>query len=270
MSLSRAGQLFFLVMLMPWMSHAAPAGPGLPADAVSGYFIYAEGHDGASYGGPPASLTYQVHAVSYHGIPAWHISWGSLEMQADHYIRRSDGAPLYVKRVNHALKRTVEIRYSLNADIPHVYRMRSRDEYIERKIRHPGLQDIGALPQMLLGLQTLKAAKEIHFSSINYNDGRVYDLLARRVGYSSVRATGKGIHCAIYEVNLDSWKKAFNTPMRLLIPTEAGYTNFTVYIGPNPDSTGKLLTLRLVGRNMDVASLDRGRLANSGNTTATP
>jgi len=256
--------LFLGLVLLSWMPYAASATESASVAAVSGDFVYVEGHQGASNGSSSANLAYQVRAVSFRGIPAWHISWDCLQMKADHYIRRSDGAPLYVKRSNHMLGRTVEIDYGVDSGAPVVYRRHSKGEFVERTIRHAGLRDIGALPQILLGLQSLRDTEEMRFPSVNYADGRVYDLLARRMGYQTVQAAGKGIRCAIYEVNIDSWKAAFNTPMRLLIPVEGGYTNFTVYTGPNPANTSKLLTLRLVGRKISVATLERRNQTVSG------
>jgi len=224
--------------------------------AVSGNFIYSEWHQGATVASKPNALSYQVNAVSYHGIPAWRITLDCPQIRAEHYIRSSDGAPLYAKRVNQVLHRTVEITYSLDAKKPHIYRRRSKNEYFERKIYQTNLRDLGALPQVLLGFQASGKADEMSFKAINYNDGKVYELVAKRVGYHRVQAAGQFVRCAIYMVNLDSWKAAFNKPMRVLIPTRLGQSNFAVYMGPNPAGTGKLLTLRLVDKSLAVASLE--------------
>ncbi|MFQ5519727.1 MAG: hypothetical protein ACE5E3_06990, partial [Mariprofundus sp.] len=66
-------------------------------------------------------------------------------------MRRSDGAPLYTKRINHSQKHTIEISYSHDGQNPSIYRKRSENEFIERKIWDVGLRDLGALPQLLLG-----------------------------------------------------------------------------------------------------------------------
>jgi len=230
--------------------------------AVSGNFIYSEWHQGAAATNSPNALSYQVNAVSYHGIPAWRIILDCPQIRAEHYIRSSDGAPLYARRVNHALHRTVEITYSLDPKKPHIYRRSSKNEYFERKIYQVNLRDLGALPQVLLGFQASGKTDEMSFKAINYDDGKVYELVAKRVGYHRVQAAGQFVRCAIYMVNLESWKAAFNKPMRMLIPTRLGQSNFAVYMGPNPAGTGKLLTLRLVDKSLTVASLENRRLNN--------
>ena len=223
-----------------------------PVSAVSGNFIYAggNGRDAAE------QIAYHVEPVVYHGVEAWRIAWSCKRIDAVHYIRRSDGAPMYVKRTNYGLRRTVEIRYSMQPGKPHIYRRESADETVIRRLRETQLTDMGALPQLLAGLQASNAGDEFHFSGINYNDGHVYPLLARRVGYASVNSMGVPVRCAIYEVNLDSWKAAFSPTVRLLVPTMPGLANFAAYDGPDPAGGGKRLSLRIIARDGDMAALE--------------
>ncbi len=257
--------LTFLFLLMPWIVHAQTA-ISLPVAAVSGDFVYAE----KSGSDPRNTIRYRVQPATYRGVPSWHILWRCRQIQADHFIRRRDGAPLYTRRINHALGRIVEIFYSPDGISPHIYRLRSRDAYIERRIDRADLLDIGALPQMLLGLQKKSGAKEIHFASINYDDGKVYALVAKRIGYSSIKAADKSIRCAIFEVNLDSWKAAFNTPIHILTPASGEEMNFAVYSGPDPADTGNVLNLHLIGRNLAMASLERGQMVGSNAESPMP
>jgi len=113
------------------------------AAVVSGSFVYKQEQDGSL-------IRYQVTASEYQGVAAWRVSWDCPQLKAEHFVRQSDGAPLYVKRVNLALKRTVEIIYSQQADQPTIYRKRSADEFLERKIHEKDLRDIGSLPQLLV------------------------------------------------------------------------------------------------------------------------
>jgi len=251
---------FMLTQLVAQSSVAADEGSKIAA--VSGNFVYAAGYEGTAEQSKSNILNYNVDAVSYLGTPAWRITWDSPQIRAEHYIRRSDGAPLYVKRDNHALHRTVEISYSLDPKRPSIYQRRTENEYFERKIYEENLRDLGALPQVLLGFQASGAADEMAFRAINYDDGKVYDLLAQRVGYHSVRAADQVVRCAVFKVNLNSWLAAFNKPVRMLIPTRLGQSNFAIYMGPNPASTGELLTLRLVDRSQAFASLQRQPLNN--------
>ncbi|MDQ6988166.1 MAG: hypothetical protein Q9M25_10220 [Mariprofundaceae bacterium] len=218
---------------------------------VRGNFIYAEDHQDGS----AAKIAYQVEPAVYQGIDAWRISWNCDRMDAVHYIRRSDGTPLYAKRINHILQRTVEVLYSLDSAKPHIYRRESRDETVIRRIRQDELMDLGALPQVLSGLQASTHGDELHFSSIDYNQGEVYALLAKRVGYRTVKMLGESIRCAIYDVNLDSWKAAFNPAVRVLVPVTPGLSNFAAYAGPDPAGSGEKLTFRMLSRDSDVAVL---------------
>jgi len=225
--------------------------------AVDGDFFYMEGHADATHGGLPQTLNNRVQAATWHGTPAWHITWDCPRIKAEHYIRMSDGAPLYTKRINHVLHRSVEIQYSQDAKRPSIYRCTSKNEFVERKIWRTGLRDLGALPQLLMSRQNSSDAEEISFPAINYDNGRVYELIAKRKGFHNMYVLGRRIHCASYSVNLDSWKAAFNKSIHILVPTQPGSANFLTYYGPDPAGTGEELTLRLVSKAQHLASLGR-------------
>lgn len=245
-SVSKFFQLLILVTLFqmaPWMTSSASA------DVVNGDFVYVQEGDGSL-------LQYQVHEVDYQGVPAWRISWDHEKLRAEHYVRRSDGMPMYVKRTNHALKHTVEISYSQNADVPSIYRMRSENEFIERKIWDTQLRDLGALPQLLLGLDKEASEEGIIFSAINYADGKVYQLKAEQVGYRRVQTAEGGVRCAIFDVKLDSWMSTFVGTTRLLIPLHAQGSNFVSYNGPGLDGVADTWNLKLVGKDTSLALLN--------------
>jgi hypothetical protein len=242
----RCAALAALFALLPAMS--------VQAGVVSGSFVYKQSSGGL--------IRYHVDAVEYQGTPAWRIAWDCEQIQGEHYIRRSDGAPLYVKRVNHSLQRTVEIEYSLNEAEPTIYRKRSRDEYLERKIRDRDLRDLGAMPQLLQIFNGGgEIADEIRFPAINYDDGKVYALVARQVGFRNVSVEHRRVRCAIYDVKLDSWLAGFVGKTRLLIPEQTDESNlnsnFVTYSGPALDGGDDAWSLRLVGRDKAVAMLDQ-------------
>jgi len=209
--------------------------------AVSGNFFYVEGHGDATPGALHQTLNNRVRATTWHGTPAWRITWDCPRIRAEHYIRMRDGAPLYTKRINHSLHRSVEILYSLDAEHPSIYRRKSKNEFVERKIWRTGLRDLGALPQLLMSRQHSPDAEEITFSAINYDDGKVYDLIAKRRGFHNMDVLGRRIHCSSYSINLDSWKARFNKSMHMLVPTEPDNANFLTYYGPDPAGTGEQL-----------------------------
>jgi len=255
---SQAVQLLLLLSVMAITSFIIPASciaeePFVAA--VGGDFFYMEGHGDKTSGDPARTLNNRVQATIWHGTPAWRIIWDCPRIRAEHYIRVSDGAPLYTRRINHALHRSVEIQYSLDAKHPTIYRRRSENEYVERKIWRTGLRDLGALPQLLVSRQNSSTAGEIKFSTINYDNGQVYDLVAKRKGFHHVRVLGRKIHCASYSINLDSWKARFNKSMHLLVPTRPDNANFLTYYGPDPAGTGEQLTLRLVSKARNLALL---------------
>jgi len=219
-----------------------------------GSFIYTQV---AAAGQKAEKITYQVDPAEYKGVDAWRIAWDCERMSAVHYIRRGDGAPLYTRRINHVLQQTVEVSYSMDASTPHIYHRESRDETFIRRIHQNDLKDLGTLPQILSGLHAVGESGEFRFSAIDYQDGQVYELLAKRVGYTTVKSGGESVRCAVFEVNLDSWKAAFNPTVRLQIPLRAGRSNFASYSGPDPADSGKIVKLRLLSRSADVAALDR-------------
>jgi len=223
------------------------------ASVVSGDFVYEQESDGSL-------IQYQVHAVDYQGTPAWRIAWDCEELKATHYLRRSDGRPLYIKRINHSLKRTVEISYSQDESKPTIYRNRSENEFIERKIWDKGLRDLGTLPQLLLASVQPESSQDITFSAINYDDGKVYQLIAKQAGFKNVSSEGQRVRCAIYDVKLDSWLSTFVAKTRLLIPLQKHSSNFVAYSGPGLDGVADSWSLRLIGRDRSLALLEKSRL----------
>ncbi len=246
-------------LLLSWIPAQALAAEKI--SAVRGNFIYSEGHH--VVGVADKDISYQVEATVYNGVDAWRIAWNCDRINAVHFIRRSDGAPLYVKRINYGLHRTVEIKYSLDPNKPHIYSRVTEDETVIRRIHQTGLMDLGALPQMLSGLALSKENDEMHFSGIDYDSGHVYPLQAKRIGFTTVKMMGEPVQCAIYEVNLDSWKAAFNPSVKIKIPTKPGLTNFAMYSGPDPAGSGEKLTLRMLSRDSDVAVLQTPESASS-------
>jgi len=232
----------FALLMVPLMAMHANAG------VVGGSFVYVQESNGGL-------VQYHVDAVDYQGTPAWRIAWDSEQIKAEHFIRRSDGAPLYVNRINHSLKRTVEIEYSLSDKVPSVYKKRSKDEFLERKIWDKGLRDLGSLPQLLQGFANPDSGQDITFSAINYDDGKVYELIAQQTGFRNVTVEGKRVHCAIYDVKLDSWLASFVGKTRLVIPQKTEASNFVAYTGPGLDGGSEQWSLRLVGRDKTVAML---------------
>jgi len=251
-------QLVFLASVMMIISFAMPVSGFAETPfvaAVSGNFFYMEGAKGAASDTFSQTMNNRVEATAWHGIRAWHITWDDRRINAEHYIRMSDGAPLYAKRVNHAMHRSVEIQYSLDAEHPSIYRRKSEDEYVERKIWHTGLRDLGTLPQLLMSRQNSPDAEEFTFPVINYDNGQVYDLIAKRKGVYNMTVLGRSIPCASYSVNIDSWMAAFNKSMHLIVPMQAKNANFLTYNGPDPVGTGKEISLRLVNKSQSVALL---------------
>jgi len=243
--------LFKCIHLMALALLLAPCvAPGAHAGVIGGSYVYMQESNGSL-------VQYHVDAVDYQGTPAWRIGWDCDQIQAEHYVRRSDGKPLYVKRVNHSRNRTVEINYSQKDGQPTVYRMHSKNEFIERKVWDKGLRDLGALPQLLKGFGQATSGQDVKFSAINYDDGKVYPLIAKQVGFRNVTVEGHRVRCAIYHVKLDSWLSTFVGKTRLLIPLQAKSSSFVAYNGPALDGADDEWSLRLVGRNKAVAMLDQ-------------
>ncbi len=201
-------------------------------------------------------IQYAVYATNFQGIASWKISWHSEQLKAQYYIRRSDNAPLYIKRENHVLQRQVEIIYSLTADKPHVYRCTTGHEFIERNIWNETLIDLGTLPHRLATAVSGQQGKtkDLRFHSINYNDGEVYPILAKLTGFRQVLIKKKKVLCAVYSVNVDSWLANFNRSVKLLIPTKPGYGSFVAYEGPSPTGNGETVSIHHDNRNIYLAS----------------
>jgi len=244
--------LMLIVMLQLASGLNANAASESSAAAVSGDFVYMQEGDGSL-------LQYHVSQVDYQGTKAWLIAWQCDQLTATHYLRASDGKPLYVKRINHVLKRTIEITYSQNKAIPTIYRKQSANELVERKIWNTELQDLGSLPQILVRIvQSAGTADQdnIKFSAINYDDGKVYPLVAKKMGYRRISSDNSSVRCVIYDVKLDSWLSSFVAKTRLLIPVQQGSSNFVAYNGPGLDSVSKAWSLRLVGKSSSLAMAD--------------
>jgi len=242
--LKRMQMLVLALLFVPAMSMNVNAG------VVGGSFSYVQESSGAL-------IQYHVDAVDYQGTSAWRIAWDCKQIKAEHFIRRSDGAPLYVKRINHALQRTVEIKYSLNDKQPSIYRKQSKDEFLERKIWDKGLRDLGSMPQLLQGFVPSDSDQDITFSAINYDDGKVYELVASQAGFRNVTVEGDRVHCAIYDIKLDSWLSSFVGKTRLLIPQNTQNSNFVAYTGPSLAGESGQWSLRLVGRDKVMAMLQK-------------
>ncbi len=248
----KTGQYLFKRIYLPMLALALAACMAAPAEAevIGGSFVYEQESSGNL-------IQYRVDAVDYQGTPAWRIGWDCPQIQAEHYVRRSDGKPLYVKRVNHSRNRTVEITYSQDDSKPTIYRMHSKNEFLERKIWDKGLRDLGALPQLLKGFGQGASGQDVKFSAINYDDGKVYPLIAKQTGFRNVTVENRRVRCAIYHVKLDSWLSTFVGKTRLLIPLGAQRSNFVAYNGPALDGADDNWSLRLVGKNKTVAMLDQ-------------
>jgi len=93
----------------------------------------------------------------------------------------------------------------------------------------------------------------IKFSAINYDDGKVYPLVAKKMGYRRVSSDHNSVRCAIYDVKLDSWLSSFVNKTRLLIPLQQGSSNFVTYNGPGLDSVSDAWSLRLIGKSSSLA-----------------
>ncbi|MDX8397562.1 MAG: hypothetical protein R8K49_04505 [Mariprofundaceae bacterium] len=220
------------------------------ADVVAGDFIY-------SQQGKKNSVEYHVRSTHYQGIKAWKISWKCPQLSAEHFLRHDNGKPLYTKRINHTLQRQVEITYSQNPKQPSIYRKHSENKKVEYKIWGNQLQDLGTLPQFLLGFSNKENATNIHFSAINYDDGKVYPFIAKRSGFRKVKHQQASIRYAIYEINIDSWLSAFAPTTQLLIPATKRNNNFIAYNGPSLDGSSDTWSLQLNRQSRSVALIEK-------------
>jgi len=185
------------------------------------------------------TLSYQVKAVGYHGVAAWHIRWHSTQLDADHFIRRDNGAPLFVHRVLHHLRQVVEIAYGQPSGGQHAdgvthYRLYIKGKLVkEKQITNPRLVDLATLPQMLRQSDLVRGASRRAIEVINYADGNVYALKVSRMGASQF-AMGKLLVPSIrYRIEVDSWLSMFTQSIQMDIPVASGIADFSAYSGPD-------------------------------------
>lgn len=217
------------------------------AGAASGKFLYAEVKK-------HTRVDYKVQAVEYQGTSAWKVTWNYPDIDAEHYIRQSDSAPLYVKRVNRILHQTVEVFYSIEAEKPHLYTRRTANKFYEKKIWKIGLRDLGTLPQMLLDLKESKDAAGIVFPAIQYSDGEVYDLLAKKRGYRRNSIDGRAVASIVYHININSWLSILSPPVKIELPKHDKNINFFTYSGPDLANSGDISTFHLSHKATELAS----------------
>lgn len=185
---------------------------------------------------------------------AWKVTWNYPDIDAEHYIRQSDSAPLYVKRVNRILHQTVEVFYSIEAEKPHLYTRRTANKFYEKKIWKIGLRDLGTLPQMLLDLKESKDAAGIVFPAIQYSDGEVYDLLAKKRGYRRNSIDGRAVASIVYHININSWLSILSPPVKIELPKHDKNINFFTYSGPDLANSGDISTFHLSHKATELAS----------------
>ena len=221
------------------------------ASVVAGEFTYQK------QGVSKTPFSYHVKHVDVDAVSAWRISWQSQSMQAEHLVRRSDLRPLYTQRINHLNGQRIEIEYSTQIDAPTRYRRFENGEMIERLIWHDSLYDLGALPQLLATKLANGDHQNISFSAINYSDGKVYQLKARRGENRSVAVGEERIDCVEYSVSFDSWVSALVSPVHLLISQRQSLeSNLIAYKGPGLDGVGSFWSLLLVKNSRRIAMLD--------------
>ena len=222
------------------------------ASVVTGEFIYQK------QGLSKTAFSYRVEQDTFQGVPAWRVSWQGQGMNADHLIRRSDLRPLYTSRENHRNGQRIEIRYSTLIDTPTRYRRFEGGKTVELNIWHTNLYDLGTLPQLLASRLSAGDQQNIKFSAINYNDGKVYELKARRGELRSVVAGEGSIDCVEYTVSLDSWMSAIISPVRLLISGQQSLeSNLVAYKGPGLDGVESFWSLLLVASSSRLAMAER-------------
>ncbi|MDQ6996582.1 MAG: hypothetical protein Q9M82_03875 [Mariprofundus sp.] len=117
------------------------------------------------------------------------------------------------------------------------------------------------MPQLLQGYVNTQSGDDITFSAINYDDGKVYKLIAKQSGFRNVMVEGERVRCAIYDVKLNSWLASFIGKTRLLITLKKQKSSFVSYTGPGLDGGSEQWSLRLIGSDKTVAMLGKSELA---------
>jgi len=235
------------ILLNLWGCNPASASEPAGIAVVAGDFLYAQSILRTGHSVAVQAVRYQARADSYHNIPAWRIDIRSTEVDTVLYMRMDGGAPLYLKRTNHGLKRTVEIQYSLFPGEAHIYRRHTPDEDYQRKIRVDELVDVSMLPQLLLAAVAQGSVRDLRFKSIDYKSGNVYDMIAEHAGFKRQLFNGQWIRCAIFDIKVDSWLSAFSHRIRIIIPLAYGLANFVSYNGPAYSGSGVQVSLHLTG-----------------------
>ena len=241
------------ILLAMFCSFQLVAGGGYDAHAavVAGEFTYQK------QGVSKTPFSYHVKGENVDGVSVWRISWQSQTMQAEFVVRRSDLRPLYTQRINHLNGQRIEIEYSSQIDLPTRYRRFEGGEMIERLIWHDALYDLGSVPQLLATKLANGDHHTITFSAINYSDGEVYQLKARRGEMRSVELGDEQVGCVAYTVSLDSWVSALVSPVHLLISQQQSpESNLIAYKGPGLDGVGSFWSLLLVKNSSRIALID--------------
>ncbi|MDX8412620.1 MAG: hypothetical protein R8J85_00890 [Mariprofundales bacterium] len=198
------------------------------------------------------TLSYQVKAARYHGVAAWHIRWHSSQLDADHFIRRDSGAPIFVRRVLHHLQQVVEITYRQPSDGEHAdgvtrYRLYLKGQLVkERQIVNPDLVDLATLPQLLRQSDWATATSLRAIEVINYADGNVYALKVSRVGTSQFAMGDLSVPSIRYQIEVDSWLSIFTQSIQMDIPVDSGIADFAAYSGPDFMGGGDQIRLHLL------------------------
>jgi len=194
------------------------------------------------------TLSYRVKAVRYHGVEAWHMRWHSTQLDADHFIRRDNGAPIYVHRVLHHLQQDMEIYYGQTPDEITVYRLHSHGRLvIEKRVGGRHLVDFATLPQLLR--QQPSQLRDIEV--INYADGNIYPLKVSVVGPSQFAMDDKPVASIRYRIEVDSWLSLFGPIVQLDIPVDRSLADLATYSGPDFMGSRHRLTLHLLSAVVD-------------------
>jgi len=189
------------------------------------------------------TLSYQVQSERFHGVAAWHMHWHSSQLDADHYIRRDNGAPLYIHRVLYDLQKVIEIDYAQSEDTATVYRLYSHGELqLTKRIDGHALIDFATLPQLLREQSVLRHSIEV----INYADGKIYPLKVSLLGKSQFTMHHQQVAAMRYRIEVDSWLSMFGQSVQVDIPVDRRLADIATYSGPDFMGNRRTLILHLL------------------------